>query len=457
MTQMLPTNVDAEMAVLGAILTDPDAFYKVDTILVPQDFYLERHRWLYEVYAAQVKTAQPDLITLSDALDRAGQLQEFGGMAYMTDLIVNTPMAMNVEAYAAIVERTAVQRRLIAAAGKVAEIGYKGESEDPDELTQAAQSVIVEATLRKSDHTIKTIRQVASEYFDNVEARKKAGKSIIGIPTGFPTLDRMLCGLQPTRFYTLAGRPGMGKSALALAVALNAANAGKHVGVFSFEMGGEQLFNRWVAATVGIDSRLLYMGQLTDNEWPKWMDAVSKLAATSIYIDDGKATLASVVSKARVMAMRYGLDLLIIDYLQLMNDEGGGRRNENREQEVGRISRGSKSLAMELKIPLLAVCQLNRAVEQRKDKHAMLSDLRESGTLEQDSDVVMAIYRDEYYNPNTEFPNVIDLDILKWRDGPVGRIPMFYRKETNQFHEIELLQVPLSGYTPPPDGFEPLS
>jgi len=851
MSELLPPfSVEAEQAVLGAMLIDPDAFFKVDVTLNAADFYVERHRWLYEAYADMVGGRRAiDFVTLCDELERRGQLNELGGAAYITELIGATPTSLNVVDYAVIVERLAVQRRLVLVGADIVQIGRKGEEEDPAAMIQAAQSKLIDATLRKGDGAITTAKDVADLYYEHVDDRRKRGKEIIGLPTGsltldrmlygllptrfytlagrpgmgkclgkgtrvvmldgslcavediragdilmgpdsrgrvvlstcsgreemywiqqkhgtdyrvngshilslkrsknegpwqhgevrnfsvadilskgsgffgrwkgykvaieleersvalspyflglwlgdgksddgriysaepevaqfleeyarglqqyvvvsnekgtcnayaitggrsqrardasitanlrrmgllgnkhipevylrnakhvrlellaglidsdghYPknqsgpyeitmnnqhlveqinwlchslgyrtsldtrtvacqtgakqevyrvrfngnvdeipvrvvrkkakpwagncdwvmtgisiepdgvgdyygftlsgdglflledmtvthnsalalaialnvanagkhvddrrkrgkeiiglptgslTLDRMLYGLLPTRFYTLAGRPGMGKSALALAIALNVANAGKHVAVFSFEMGGEQLFNRWVAMTTGIDSRCLFMGQLRDDEWPKWVDAVGKLSGTHIYIDDGTAMLGSVVSKARMMYMRYGLDLLIVDYLQLMSDAGGGRRNENREQEVARISRGMKALAMELKIPVLAVCQLNRGPEMRKDKHPMLSDLRESGTLEQDSDVVMALYRDDYYNEDSEEPGIVHLDVLKWRDGPIGRVFLKYIKETNTFYEVDLFRKPLDGFS----------
>lgn len=448
MTQKVLANIDAEKAVLGAMLIDPDAFFKVDVMLEAADFYVQKHCWLYEAYAALVKQHwATDIITLCDELDRRGHLREFGGAAYLTELTDATPTALNVEEYAAIVERVAVQRRLSQAGAEIVHLAGKAEDEDPAAMIQVAQDHLIKATTRKGDGAISTARDVADRYYEHVDERRKAGKEVIGLRTGFLTLDRMLYGLLPTRFYTLAGRPGMGKSAIALAIALNVANKGGHVGVFSFEMGGEQLFNRWVAMTTNIDSKRLFMGQLRDEEWPGWIDAVGKLAEVNIYIDDGTPTLAAVTSKARMMHMRYGLDLVVVDYLQLMGDAGSGRKNESREQEVGRISRGMKGLAMELKVPVLAVCQLNRAVETRKDKHPMLSDLRESGTLEQDSDVVMTLFREDYYDPKTEQPGIVHLDVLKWRDGPIGRVCLHYQKETNRFTEVELFRQPLDGFT----------
>jgi len=447
--QMTPHNLPAERAVLGSLLIDPDAYYKVASIVEASDFYVEKHRWIFGAYADLIdRGSQPDYVTLCDELDRRQQLVDMGGSTYLLELINGTPSALRAEHYAHIIERTAVYRRIIYAAGESIQIAME-DGEEPDEVIGQVQDRILQATARKSDGTAISIRDVADRYYDHVNERRLQGVDIIGLPTGFKSLDKMLGGLQRERFYVLAGRPGMGKSGLSLSIALTVAKLGKKVAIFSFEMGQEQLFNRWVAGESEIDSNCTFTGKMADEEWTVWLNAVSSLAELGIFIDEGSTaspTITYVRNKARALHMRYGLDLVVVDYIQLMEDGNRGK-NDNREREVARISRGSKRMAMELKLPVLACCQLSRAVEMRKDKHPMLSDLRESGTLEQDSDVVMFMYRDDYYNPDTDQPHLVDLDVAKWRDGPTGRVNLYYRKETNSFHEVELHREQLPGFS----------
>jgi replicative DNA helicase len=448
--EIAPHNVEAEKAVLGALQIDPGTIHLVKDFLRSSDFYIERHQWIYEAVCTltEGRTAV-DQVTLCDELERKERLAELGGAAYLTAVVNATPTSLNIEHYAHIVERTARDRMLISAGLEIAELG-RDEATDPDEKEARAQQILLDGTSRGSS-SIVAIRDVGSRYYDHVAEMRERGAELLGPSTGIPTLDKMLKGLQPSRQYVLAGRPGMGKTGLALGIAMNVAEAGGHVGVFSLEMNDLQLFNRWVAAATDIDSQRLMTGQLRDDEWAPFTHAVEAISQRPIYIDDSPMLgISALRSKAKRIYLQHGLNLVVVDYLQLMDGENDGRR-ENREREISRISWGTKVLARELEIPVLVVCQLNRGVEQRKDKHPMLSDLRESGSLEQNADGVILIYRDEYYNPNTEYPNIAELDVAKQRDGPTGRIPLLFKKETVTFREAKLIREDLNaGYTPPP-------
>jgi replicative DNA helicase len=442
--KLQPHNVEAEEAVLGSLLIDPDAILQIATFLQPADFYLERHSWIYEAICVLHERRQPpDLVTLSDELERRKQLDEIGGPAYLTSLINATPTSIHAEYYGHIVERTAVLRRLIEAAGKIAQLAYQ-DTEDVDEVVDRAEEIIFGVSERRVDRDLRPIRQVLDRYYDRIEYLYQHQGEIIGIPTGLADLDKLLGGLQRSDMVVMAGRPGMGKTSLALSMALQAARQWKkRVAIFSLEMSDEQLVQRLVSAETGIDSQRLRLGNIRADEWPTFYQAIRLLSETSIFLDDTPAISAlDLRSKSRRLHAEHGLDLIIVDYLQLMRGSNQGR-NENRQQEISFISRSIKGLARELNVPILALSQLSRQVESRHDKRPMLSDLRESGSIEQDADVVLFIYRDEVYNPDTEFPNIAEIIVSKHRSGPTGIFSVYFKKHLAQFVDLEVRVQPL--------------
>lgn len=440
--KLQPHNIEAEEAVLGALLIDPDAIIRVATFLRPKDFFLQRNGWIYEaILNLHSRREPPDLITLTDELERQNQLAEIGGPAYLTDLINATPTSIHVEYYAKIVERTAILRRLIDGATQIAQLAYE-DTDEVVEIIDRAESIIFGVTERRSERDLRPIRHAIDRYYDLIEYRSQHQGELMGIPTGLKDLDRLLGGLQRSDLIVLAGRPGMGKTSLGLSMALQASRKwNKRIAIFSLEMSDEQLVQRLLSAETGIDSQRLRLGQIRDEEWPVFIQATSLLADTSIFLDDTPAISAMELrTKARRLEAEHGLDMLIVDYMQLMR---GDVRSENRQQEISYISRSLKELARELNIPVVALSQLSRAVESRHDKRPMLSDLRESGSIEQDADVVMFVYRDEIYNPDTEFPNLAEVIVAKHRSGPTGMFSVYFKKTLAQFVDLEVRKEPL--------------
>ncbi len=440
--KLRPHNIEAEEAVLGALLIDPDAMIRIATFLEARDFFLQRHRWVYEAIQTLHERREPtDLVTLTDELSRRNQLEDIGGPAYLTDLINATPTSIHVEYYARIIERTAVLRRLIDGAGKIAQLAYE-DVEDVEEIIDRAEAIVFGVSEQRAGRDLKPIRQAIDQYYDRVEYLSQHQGEIVGIPTGLKDMDKLLGGMQRSDLLILAGRPGMGKTSLALSIALQAARKwDKRIAVFSLEMSDEQLVQRLLSAETGIDSQRLRLGQIQEHEWPVLIQATSLLADTALFIDDTPAiSVMELRTKARRLEAEHGLDLIIVDYLQLMR---GNLRSENRQQEISFISRSLKELARELKVPVLALSQLSRAVESRHDKHPMLSDLRESGSIEQDADVVMFVYRDEIYNQDTEFPNIAEIIVAKHRSGPTGIMSVYFKKQLAQFVDLEVRKQPL--------------
>jgi replicative DNA helicase len=386
--RMMPHNVEAEEAVLGSLLIDPDAIFKVAAYLTPADFYIERNGWVYEaILALYDRREAVDFITLCDELERHDRLEEAGGAAYVTQLINVVPTSIHVEYYGHIVEHAAVRRRLIRAATEIAALAYK-EAEDIDQVVDRAEQVLFGVSQRRLTRDLVPIRQVISEYYDRIDYLYRHGDEFIGVPTGFPHIDRLLGGLQKSDLVIVAGRPAMGKTSLALNIAHNAALKNQRVAIFSLEMSNEQLVQRLIASETGISSHRLRTGKLKENEWDKFAQATGILSDQHIFIDDTPSISAMQMrTKSRRLHAEHGLDLIIVDYLQLMQ---GDRRSENRVQEISYISRMLKSLARELNVPVMAASQLSRAVEQRHDKRPLLSDLRESGCLSGDTYIMRA-------------------------------------------------------------------
>ncbi len=436
-----PHNIEAEEAVLGALLIDPDAILHITSFLNAKDFFQKRHQWIYEAIAALHDRKEPtDLVTLTDELSRRNQLEDIGGPVFLTDLINATPTSIHVEYYARIIERTAVLRRLIDGATQIAKLAYD-DMEDVKEIIDRAESIIFGVSEQRTDRDLAPIRDALDTYYDRLEYLREHQGEIVGIPTNLRDLDKLLGGMQRSDLLILAGRPGMGKTSLALSIALQAARKwDKRIAIFSLEMSDEQLVQRLLSGETGIDSQRLRLGHIQEHEEPILLQAATLLSNTSIFLDDTPAiSVMDLRTKARRLEAEHGLDLIIVDYLQLMR----GTRSENRQQEISFISRSLKELARELRVPVLALSQLSRAVESRHDKRPMLSDLRESGSIEQDADVVMFVYRDEVYNKDTEFPGVAEVIVAKHRSGPVGTFQVFFKKELTQFVDMETRTQPL--------------
>jgi replicative DNA helicase len=370
-------------------------------------------------------------------------LEEVGGPAYITDLISGTPSAMYVDHYARIVERTALLRRLISAAGQIAELAYD-DNQEVDDVIDKAETLIFGVSEALIHRDLMPIRAIMSQVVDHIDFLARNQDTLMGVPTGFTFLDRLLGGLQKSDLIILAARPAMGKTSLALNVAQNAAKRyGARVGVFSLEMSNEQLVQRLLSMETGIDSHRLRLGQVHDDEWPILLEAANLLANTAIFIDDTPAaTVNEIRTKCRRLYAEHGLDLVLIDYMQLMSGTSSGRE-ANRQQEISFISRSLKGLARELNVPVIALSQLSRAVESRSDKRPMLSDLRESGSIEQDADVVLFIYREDYYIEDTDRQNIADIIVAKHRHGSTGTVSLYFRKELTQFRDLEVQRTEL--------------
>ncbi len=433
--KMIPHNIEAEEAVLGSLLIDPEALFRVSPFLKGEDFYIQKNVWIYEAIFTLHERREPlDFVTLCDELERREQLVEIGGAAYITRLINAVPSAIHVEAYGHIVEQAAIRRRLISAASQIAQLSYR-EAEDIDQTIDQAEQALFNVSQRRITRDLAPIQEIIRRYYDRIEYLYAHQGEPLGVPTGFVDIDRLLGGLQRSDFILIAARPSVGKTSLCLSIARNAARHGQHVAIFSLEMSGEQVVQRIVATETGIDAQRLRLGDLREEEWPLFVQATGKLSDLPLFIDDTPSISAlQLRTKARRLHAEHGLDLIIVDYLQLMT---GDVRSENRVQEVSYISRALKGLARELDLPLVAASQLSRAVEQRSDKRPVLADLRESGSLEQDADVVMFIYRDELYHPETEKQHIADILVRKHRNGPTGVVQLFFREHLAQFLDAE--------------------
>jgi replicative DNA helicase len=425
--QEAPYDRQAEEAVLGSILLNAEVYFDVAHFLSADDFFLHRNRWIWEAFSRLNEQRLPiDILTVSEELERQSRLGEIGGPAYLTTLINNVPSSLHAEAYGHQVEETATRRRLLEAANQVARLAYQAGTPIEDVVNDAEKAIFG-----------------VSEYYDRVDFLARHRDETIGVPTGFIDLDRILGGMQPSDLLIIAGRPGQGKSGFCISAAKNTSQLHKkHVALFSLEMSNDQLVQRLVSQETGIDSQRLRLANLHDDEWPLFTQAVSALSDTHIYLDDTPAiTPLQLRTKCRRLHMEVGLDLIIVDYLQLMT---GDTRIENRVQEVSYISRNLKALARELKVPLLAAAQLSRAVESRRPPRPILSDLRESGSLEQDADVVMFIYRPDQYEQDTLKQNIAEIIVAKHRNGPVGSTELVFRQALAKFENAATRQVDLA-------------
>lgn len=435
-----PHNLEAEQSLLGSLLIDRDAIIKVASSLKQDDFYSGANGTIYQAIVDLYNRREPtDFVTLTDQLTREERLDQIGGVAYLTSLLNIVPTAVHVEYYGKIVERTATLRRLIDAGATIVSLGYR-DGIDTEEALDGAERAIFDVSQRRSTRDFQPISEVLDRFFDQIDYMQQHRGEVVGVPTGFADLDQLTGGLQRSDLIIVAARPSVGKSAFALGLAYAAAiQHAKTVGFFALEMAAEQLVQRLLATETGVDSHRLRLGQIDDNEWDRISRAFGRLSEAKIFIDDSAGlNVMEVRSKARRLQAEHGLDLLIVDYLQLMY----ARRSENRVQEISEISRGLKGLARELNIPVVALSQLSRAVESRADHRPMLSDLRESGSIEQDADIVMFIYRDEIYDPNTEKKGIAEIIVSKHRNGPVGSVNLRFFERTARFADLELYRDP---------------
>ncbi|MGQ5711757.1 replicative DNA helicase [Desulforudis sp. DRI-14] len=427
-----PHSLDAEQAVLGALLMDPDAVNRVVTFLRSDDFYHPGHSAIYQAVLQLIDEQKPvDLLTVTERLRLDGLLERLGGAAYVASLLDVVPTSANVEYYARIVEEKALLRALIRVSTRIAEMGYEN-AEAPERLLEQAGQMIMELSSGRETTVLASIRDILMSTWAHIEAVYESKGQVTGIPTGFEDLDRKISGLQPSDLIILAARPSMGKTALALSVAFKVAHRQrKPVAVFSLEMSKEQLVQRLLCSEAKVDQYRLRTGNLREEDWERLTDAAARLNDLPIFIDDTAAcTVSEIRAKAKRLQAERGLCLIVIDYIQLMQ---AARRTESRQQEIAHISRSLKGLAKELNVPVLALSQLSRAVEQRQDKRPIMSDLRESGSLEQDADIVMFIYRDEYYNEKTEQKGVAEVIVAKHRNGPTGKVELGFFKEFTLF------------------------
>ncbi len=429
----VPYNRDAEEALIGSILINQEAFLEVAAFLDADDFYLNRNKWIWEAFVHLNQTKMPyDLITVGKELADNGRLDDIGGTAYLVSLTNQVPSSLHAEAYGRIIQDNAIRRRLLGAANDIAKLAYKQDLKIASVVDEAEKAVF-SVSEQRIRHDLLPIKDVLDSYYERIDALAQRSDEVFGLQTGLDDLDRVLGGLQRSDFLIVAGRPGMGKTGFLIGIMKHAAlKHNKHIAMFSLEMSSEQLVQRLIAQETGIDSQRLRSGKLKENEWTLLMAAMDSLSNAKIYLDDTPAiTPLQMRTKCRRLDMEVGLDLVIVDYLQLMS---GDYRTDNRVQEVSNISRNLKVMARELNVPVLAAAQLSRAVEQRTDKQPVLSDLRESGSLEQDADVVMFINRPDALDEKSVRHNVASLIVAKHRNGPThGGIELIFIKDLAMF------------------------
>lgn len=440
-----PQDIEAEQAVLGAIFLDADALVEAMAVIEPQDFYRRAHQIVFRsMIALNDRNENIDIITLKSQIESENTLEDVGGISYLTELSQVTPTASGVAHYAKIVKDKSTLRELIQAATKIVKEGYSQEG-SVEEIVEAAEKGILNVSEKRNSTGFQAISDVLNSTMENIDRLSQQNEEITGLPTGYPELDKMTAGLQPEELIILAARPAVGKTAFALNIAQNIGTRTDHsVAIFSLEMGAESLVNRMLCAEGTIEAGHLRTGQLTEEEWHHLIMAMGSLSRTSIFIDDTPGIKVSEIrARCRRLAQEKGnLGLILIDYLQLI--EGSGR--ESRQQEVSEISRQLKKLAKELKVPVIALSQLSRSVEQRQDKRPVLSDIRESGSIEQDADIVAFLYREDYYqrqgteeDKNEEeqaVDDVIEVIIEKNRSGARGTVELLFKKEYNKFASI---------------------
>ena len=437
-----PHSIEGESSVLGGLLLDNTAWDRVGDILADRDFYRYEHRLIYAAIGALVNASKPaDVITVFEHLQSQGKAEEMGGLGYLNSLAQYVPSASNIRRYAEIVRDRAILRKLVSASDEIATNAFNPQGRSVSQIVDESEQKIfnIGEQGKRNKDGFQSMDSLVVKLLDRVQEMADNPNDVTGVRTGFFDLDRMTAGLQPGDLIVLAARPSMGKTALAINIAEHVAlNEGLPVAVFSMEMGASQLAVRIVGSIGRIDQGHLRTGRLTDEEWPRLSDAIERLRTISLHIDESPGLNSSEVrANARRLSRQYGqLGLIVVDYLQLMSGNSGGS-DENRATELGEISRGLKMLARELKCPVLALSQLNRSVEQRTDKRPMMSDLRESGAIEQDADIIMFIYRDEYYTKEAcKEPGVAEVIIAKQRNGPTGMVKLAFLRNITKFESL---------------------
>lgn len=430
-----PQNISAEQAALGSMLLQEDAILHGVDILRPEDFYKKSHQIIFKcVLELFEKSRGVDLVTLTEELNRINLLEEIGGVTYLTNLINSVPTAANIEYYIKIIEEKSILRNLINSATKIISMGYE-EKEDAKILLDKAEHLIFEVSERNLGQSFVPIKELITDSYEKIEDLYHREEFITGVPSGFDEFDEITTGFQPSEFIVIAGRPGMGKTAFCMSIAQYASiSKNIPVAIFSLEMSKSQLVQRMLCSEARIDAQNLRKGRLVEKDWAPLSMAAGRLASANIFIDDTAGiTCLEIKAKARRLKAQYNLGLVIIDYLQLVSSSG---RIENRQQEISEISRSLKGLARELNVPVIAVSQLSRAVEQRIERRPRLSDLRESGAIEQDADLVVFIYREEYYKPKTEKKGIAEVIISKQRNGPTGKVELTFVREYAKFENL---------------------
>ncbi len=432
-----PHDIDAEQAVIGSMLTDKDAVVEAIEILKPDDFYRQDNKTIYEAIVNLYNRAEPvDIITVKAELTSLGKLEAIGGLEYLAVLPDKVPTTANVERYIKIVEEKSILRRLIKASNELIDLGY-AETEEIDSIMDQAEKKVFEISQGKNQKGYTPIKDILVESFAEIEKLYNQKEPITGIPTGFADLDYKTAGLHNSDLVLVAARPAMGKSAFALNIATNAAVQAKvPVAIFNLEMSKSQLVSRILCSEAMVDSNKIRTGKIEEDDWVKLATALGPLSEAPIYIDDTPGiTVTEIRAKCRKLKMEKNIGLIVIDYLQLI--QGTGKRNASREQEISEISRSLKILAKELDVPVIALSQLSRAAEQRADHRPMLSDLRESGAIEQDADIVMFLYRDDYYNQDSEKKNIAEVIMAKHRAGSTGTVELLWLGNYTKFVNIE--------------------
>ncbi|XLQ20100.1 MAG: replicative DNA helicase [Candidatus Moraniibacteriota bacterium] len=430
-----PNSIEAEKTVLGALMLDKEAIIKVADMIKVGDFYKNAHNIIFEAMLSLYEKNDPiDVLSISNRLEEQNKIDEMGGASYLANLVSGIASASNITYYAKIIQKKAVLRRLISAASEINEMGYN-EAEDLETILDSAEQTLFGISQKSLKQEFTPIKQILGEAFDRLDDLHKNKGQMRGVPTGFPDLDDLLSGFQNSDLIILAARPSVGKTSLALDIARQVGTQSNiPVGIFSLEMSADQLVDRMIAAEGDVDLWRLRTGNLKDSDFTRINETMGKLSEAPIFIDDtSSANIMEMRTMARRLQAEHDLGLIIIDYLQLME----GRSNESRVQEISEISRGLKMLAKELNIPILALSQLSRAVESRPDQRPKLSDLRESGSIEQDADVVMFIYREDRVNPDTEHKGVAEIIVAKHRNGPVGTKQLYFHEQAASYKNLE--------------------
>lgn len=438
MKRVLPHSIEAEQSVIGSMLMDKEAIIAASEIVTVRDFYQQQYGIMFETMVELFNEGKPvDLVTLQDRLKEKDVPPEVSSLDFVRDIITTVPTSANVKSYANIVREKAVLRRLIKVNEEIANTCYAGK-EPLEQILASTEKSVFDLLQSRSSGEFVPIRQVALNVLEKIEAASKTQGTVTGIPTGFIDLDYKTSGMQPSDFVLIAARPSMGKTAFVLNLVDHVAvRKGLPCMIFSLEMSKEQLVNRMLAMESNVDSQKLRTGNLTDSDWDAIVEGIGVIGNSKLVIDDTPGiSITELRSKCRKMKLEQGLSMIIIDYLQLMSGSGG-KSSESRQQEISEISRSLKALAREMNAPVVALSQLSRACETRTDHRPMLSDLRESGAIEQDADVVMFLYRDDYYNKDTDMPNIAEVIIAKQRNGPIGTVNLLWQPEFTKFVNLE--------------------